>query len=109
NERKRILTSLETPSGGGASPMSAGPNSAINPEAELPSPLRVKPVGPNRSVKGFALFALALSVVFWRPLIDLARYAFGSDWYSHILLLPRVSLVAVALTGHTLPPVRPVR
>jgi len=86
--------------------MSAGPNSAINPEAELPSPLLVKPVGPNRSVTGFALFALALSVVFWRPLIDLARYAFGSDLYSHILLIPWVSLYLAALKRRTLPPVR---
>jgi len=59
--------------------------------------------GQNRSLKGFGLFLLVLCAAFWRPLFDLARYAARSELYSHILILPVISLYLAALKRKALP------
>lgn len=43
--------------------------------------------------KLFALFVSLSLLVFWRPLWTLGQFALGSEQYSHILLIPFVSLV----------------
>jgi exosortase C (VPDSG-CTERM-specific) len=39
-----------------------------------------------------ASFLLILSVLFWRPLLDLAKYAAKEELYSHVLLVPVISI-----------------
>jgi exosortase C (VPDSG-CTERM-specific) len=53
---------------------------------------------------GFALATFALIVGFSRPLYDLARFALPSDLYSHIVLVPCISLYLVWVKRGTLPP-----
>jgi len=63
----------------------------------------VIPKGPCRPVIGFGLFVLALNIGFWSPLLDLARFAARSDLYSHVLLLPFISLYLAASKRKVLP------
>ncbi len=42
-------------------------------------------------VRAFAFFALALGLCYAKPLFDLARFAWNSSLFSHILLVPFVS------------------
>ncbi|MGH7995399.1 MAG: exosortase/archaeosortase family protein [Opitutaceae bacterium] len=46
-----------------------------------------------------ALVLAALAGLFWRPLAELARFAWGNDLYSYILLVPLVSAY-LAWTAH---------
>jgi exosortase C (VPDSG-CTERM-specific) len=53
---------------------------------------------------------VVLSLCFGRPLWDLARFALRDDLYSHLLLIPFISLYLVWLKRNDLPPVsRPDR
>src|ERR1700674_130322 len=40
----------------------------------------------------FVLYAAVCVVLYWRPLPHLVRVAFSSDTYSHILLIPFISM-----------------
>src|SRR5437016_2875751 len=51
---------------------------------------------------GLAAFALLLGICFGRPLLDLVRYAANSDLYSHILLIPFISVYLVWLKRRSL-------
>ncbi len=54
----------------------------------------------------FALFALGLSLVFALPLFGLVRYAFTTELYSHVLLVPGITLYLIWLRrDEPLPPV----
>jgi exosortase C (VPDSG-CTERM-specific) len=53
-------------------------------------------------VYGFALFFLILALCFSIPLLDLAQFAIRSDLYSHILLIPFVSLYFLCRRRHQL-------
>ena len=59
--------------------------------------------GPNPLLRAFGWFVLALSGAFAIPLFGLARYAAGSELYSHILLLPFVSVYLGWLQRDRLP------
>ncbi len=48
-----------------------------------------------RNTIWFAAYAIACAVVFWSPLRGLTQLALGSDEYSHILIVPFVSIVLV--------------
>ena len=68
----------------------------------LPNPVR--PFSPNDDVAGalglswrFGLTVALLLLAFSLPLIDLVRYAAGSDLYSHIVIIPFISLYLVWL------------
>jgi exosortase C (VPDSG-CTERM-specific) len=54
-------------------------------------------------LRGFAIATVVLIVAFGRPLYDLARFALPSDLYSHIVLVPAISLYLVWLKRRTLP------
>lgn len=72
----------------------------------MTSPLA--PVPDNLSTLSLRRFALAVSVlllVFSLPLFELLRFALHSDLYSHILLIPLVSLYLAWQQRATLPPV----
>jgi exosortase C (VPDSG-CTERM-specific) len=60
-----------------------------------------KRLGPPR---GFALATFALILGFSRSLHDLVRFALQSDLYSHIILVPCISLYLVWIKRKTLPP-----
>jgi exosortase C (VPDSG-CTERM-specific) len=49
------------------------------------------PVPAERSAAGFALATGILILCFARPLYQLARFSFGNELYSHILLVPVIS------------------
>jgi exosortase C (VPDSG-CTERM-specific) len=53
---------------------------------------------------GFSLATFALIVAFSRPLYDLVRFALQSDLYSHIVLVPCISLYLVWVKRRNLPP-----
>lgn len=57
----------------------------------------------------FAVFIVVLSICFAKPISDLARLAFNASLYSHVLLVPFISLYLVWLRRGGLPvgPVRP--
>jgi exosortase C (VPDSG-CTERM-specific) len=62
---------------------------------------------PRRLLRVFALFAGALSLCFCKPLLDLARYAAGEDLYTHVFLVPFISLYLVWVRrGLPRPPAR---
>jgi len=48
----------------------------------------------------FGAVLLALVAVFWTPLNDLVRFALSSDLYSHIVLIPLVSVFLVGIHRH---------
>lgn len=58
---------------------------------------------PKR-LRGFILFLLALSCLFFWPLLDLAALAWGSELHSQILLIPFVFAWLVYLRHDSLPP-----
>ena len=63
--------------------------------------------GPEKGrprLREFLLATLALVAVFSQPLFNLARFAAGSDLYSHILLIPFVSCCLIWMKRRTLPP-----
>jgi exosortase C (VPDSG-CTERM-specific) len=53
------------------------------------------PARPSR-LRAFALFALAVGVVFAVPLLRVARFAINAEYYSHILLIPFISWYLIA-------------
>jgi exosortase C (VPDSG-CTERM-specific) len=53
--------------------------------------------------RGFMVFLLMLVLVFSGPLLDLCRYANRRDLYSHIFLIPPISVYLIALRGRALP------
>lgn len=76
----------------------------------MPAPLPVQtalvePAAPERALSPqpstlnqlarLGLFLLVLSACFWRPLLDLARLATSNDLYSHVLLVPVISVYLV--------------
>jgi exosortase C (VPDSG-CTERM-specific) len=70
--------------------------------------LAMKPAGrPHKYFGQFGRFAIATVVLilcFSRPLYDLVRFALQSDLYSHIVLVPCISLYLVWVKRKTLPP-----
>jgi exosortase C (VPDSG-CTERM-specific) len=72
-------------------------------EAVASEPARLPDKHP-RQLNGFALATFALILGFSRPLYDLVRFAIQSDLYSHILLVPCISLYLVWVNRKTLPP-----
>ena len=53
--------------------------------------------------RGFLIFLLVLSMIFSRALSDLSQLAIGSGLYSHIFLIPVVSLYLIGLRARVLP------
>jgi exosortase C (VPDSG-CTERM-specific) len=53
--------------------------------------------------RSFLVFLAALTAVFAGPLLEMTRYAFRRDLYSHVLLVPAISLYLFALRGPALP------
>jgi exosortase C (VPDSG-CTERM-specific) len=51
----------------------------------------------------FILFSLVLAVCFWKPLLDLARFSFKDDLYSHTLLVPFISFYLIWMRRKVLP------
>src|SRR5688572_7208608 len=51
--------------------------------------------------RNFAIAVAALTLLFAKPLFDLARFAFQSDTYSHVILIPFVCGYLVALRRNT--------
>jgi exosortase C (VPDSG-CTERM-specific) len=54
-------------------------------------------------VKSLAVLSLIVIVFYARPLFDLTRYAFKSELYSHIVLIPFISLYLIWPKRKTLP------
>jgi exosortase C (VPDSG-CTERM-specific) len=52
----------------------------------------------------FALSCAALVLCFCRPLVDLARFGFASEMYSHIILVPFISIFLLWVKRNALPP-----
>jgi len=57
----------------------------------------------KRRLRVFLVFLLVLCAAFHAPLADLVRHCLKYDLYSHILLIPFVSLYLVYLRGRSLP------
>jgi exosortase C (VPDSG-CTERM-specific) len=74
-------------------------------EAVASEPARPPAKHPGR-LGGFSLATFALILGFSRPLYDLVRFAIQSDLYSHIVLVPCISLYLVWVKRKTLPPAR---
>jgi exosortase C (VPDSG-CTERM-specific) len=55
-------------------------------------------------LKGLVLFSIILAAGFLRPLYDLVHFAWHSDLYSHILLIPFISAYLIRLRKPTLRP-----
>src|SRR5688572_18764139 len=51
----------------------------------------------------FVMFMVLLSLCFLKPLLDLMRFATKSSLYSHVLLVPVISLYLVWLRRMSLP------
>ncbi len=62
------------------------------------------PAGHQTGFRRVALATCALVLCFSRPLFDLMRFAIQSDLYSHILLVPVISLYLVWVKRSLLPP-----
>lgn len=61
-----------------------------------------------QSRRRFALFALGLSLGFTLPLFGLVRYSLTTELYSHVILIPCITIYLVWLRRHEpLPPVSP--
>ena len=58
----------------------------------------------QRRMLGFGILAFLLVVGFASPLAGLARFAFHSDLYSHILLIPFISLYLIWVSRQSLAP-----
>jgi exosortase C (VPDSG-CTERM-specific) len=56
-----------------------------------------------RPAANFILFSLVLTVSFWKPLFDLARFSFKDDLYSHTLLVPFISFYLIWIKRKVLP------
>jgi exosortase C (VPDSG-CTERM-specific) len=74
----------------------------------LPNNVEVQPTaGPKAStpadLRKLGLVALAISICFSRPLYSLASFALKNDLYSHILLVPFVSLYLIWIKRTVLP------
>src|SRR5262245_54076359 len=54
-------------------------------------------------LRAFLVGLLVLAGVFWGPLTSLARLAAGSELYSHVFLIPFISLYLIALRSRDLP------
>jgi exosortase C (VPDSG-CTERM-specific) len=59
---------------------------------EPPAKMSGWPIGPNSPFKGFALAVGGLLLCFSWPLYDLVRFSLGNELYSHIVLIPFISL-----------------
>jgi exosortase C (VPDSG-CTERM-specific) len=65
-------------------PQTGSPSPPARPEAD--------PRAPRHRLKLLALFAVGLILCFCRPLFDLLRFAASRDLYSHVLLIPALSV-----------------
>jgi exosortase C (VPDSG-CTERM-specific) len=61
----------------------------------------------RRQLRLLAICTVVLAACFAEPLISLARFALHSDLYSHILLIPLVSVYLAWLRKNQLPPAYP--
>src|SRR5688572_28417863 len=68
------------------------------------APMRVRAAGFARSVRLYALLISLLSVSFCQPLLALARLASIEPLYSHVGLIPIISLYLIWLKRHDLRP-----
>jgi len=59
----------------------------------------------RKALQHFALFTLVLSLCFSSPLLDLVRRAFQTQLYSHVVLIPFISIYLGWLRRETLPAV----
>src|ERR1022692_4585208 len=74
-------------------------------------PITTSPAAPpatfspllRRHVRLLSVYAVVLAVCFAKPLFSLVRFALHSDLYSHILLIPFVSLYLAWLKKNSLP------
>lgn len=57
----------------------------------------------QRRVRQFAIFAVVLGAAFILPLVNLARFAYGSDLFSYILLVPLISAYSIWRKRQQLP------
>src|SRR5437868_10289424 len=48
-------------------------------------------------------YCLGLTVIFGRPLLELAVYAWGSSLHSHVVLIPFIAAYLIAVDRHSLP------
>src|SRR5438552_17199577 len=86
-----------------ASPMitkMGGDSMTVKPTA---SPVDLDSDKSNKRIILFAVFAVVLGVAFAKPLIDLVRYSLNSELYSHIPLVPCISMYLVWLKRKHLP------
>src|SRR5437762_211318 len=69
------------------------------PVQSLPSPVPVIPgsSGAYPPLRSFALYSLALCLCFCLPLYGWIRYALRSEMYSHVLLMPFITLYLIRL------------
>ena len=81
----------------------------MNPQPEAASPPpAAKPAGLSpllrRQLRLLAICTVVLAACFAKPLFALARFTLHSDLYSHILLIPFVSLYLAWLNKHSFAP-----
>jgi exosortase C (VPDSG-CTERM-specific) len=76
-------------------------NDAVVSKPPLKSPTGTQP--PFQTPPGFLLSVGALLLCFSKPLWDLAQFSLGSHLYSHIILMPFVSLYLVWLKRQEMP------
>jgi exosortase len=69
--------------------------------SEAPAAITESPSLRARSIR-FGVAVLVLGLCFARPLFDLVKYAVHSDLYSHVLLVPFVSLYLVWVKRHVM-------
>ncbi len=69
-----------------------------------PGPSQLKPAGPSKQWRNFALAAAGLALCFGIPLGKLAWFVAGSKLYSYILLIPFISFYLGWIKRRKLPP-----
>jgi exosortase C (VPDSG-CTERM-specific) len=80
----------------------------LSPQAQTPAsfqPLSAAPFNAPRRVAHFAVFLTALLVCFLKPLLGLFHLSLNNELYSHVLLVPAISLYLVWFDKKKLPSV----
>lgn len=82
--------------------------SSSSPDKARPvaSPPLVSTPGQSTILLGFGIFAFCTVVAFSKPLYDLLRFSLRSEMYSHVVLIPFVSLYFLWLGRRNFRPVR---
>ena len=75
--------------------MTLSPSHRARPAGSAVSPAMSAPATSRAAVLRFAAIAALLTLAFARPLTELVRFALGSSLFSHVLLIPFVSLYLI--------------